>query len=329
MNFLQKTENNKTEPFVSIVTPVYNGEAYLRECIESVLSQSYENWEYVIVNNCSTDRTLEIVEDYAEKDKRIRIVNNSEHYPVLKNLNHAFRQISTESKYCKVIHADDWMFAECITKMVDIAVRYPSTGIIAAYRLDGNKVGMSGLPYPSHHNDGKEIATSFLLGETSYFGAPSNLLLRTDMIRKRENFYDPEYLQSDLAACLDILQETDFGFVHQVLTFTRRHEESVTETQAKKYSAQMFGYLKMMQDYGPVFLNSQEFKRRMTKTLDNFYIQFVRDIYDYGYRLPYKKHTDELESLGLQVEHGRLLKYFLRELILKGFNLLGFELTRR
>ena len=47
-----------TQPLVSVVTPVYNGQAYLAECIESVLAQSYSNWQYTVVNNCSTDATL-------------------------------------------------------------------------------------------------------------------------------------------------------------------------------------------------------------------------------------------------------------------------------
>src|SRR4030095_4995561 len=63
-------------PLVSVVTPVYNGERYLAECIESVLAQTYQNWEYIIVNNCSTDRTREIGESYGRKDERIRIHNN-------------------------------------------------------------------------------------------------------------------------------------------------------------------------------------------------------------------------------------------------------------
>ena len=55
-------------PLVSIVTPVYNGEAYLEECIESVLAQTYTHWEYIIVNNCSTDNTLDIARRYESKD---------------------------------------------------------------------------------------------------------------------------------------------------------------------------------------------------------------------------------------------------------------------
>ena len=51
---------SRQEPFVSVLTPVYNGEDFLAECIESVLSQTHGNFEYIIVNNRSTDRSLEI-----------------------------------------------------------------------------------------------------------------------------------------------------------------------------------------------------------------------------------------------------------------------------
>src|SRR4051812_16288926 len=104
-------------PLVSIVTPVYNGEEHLRECIESVLSQSYINWDYTIVNNCSTDRTLEIAQEYAARNSRIRVRNNETFVGVMESHNRALRQISPESKYCKVVGADDWIFPHCIEKM--------------------------------------------------------------------------------------------------------------------------------------------------------------------------------------------------------------------
>ena len=61
---------------VSVVTPVYNGAAYLGECIDSVLAQTHANWEYAIVDNCSTDETAEIARRYAAQDSRIRLVAN-------------------------------------------------------------------------------------------------------------------------------------------------------------------------------------------------------------------------------------------------------------
>ena len=110
--------NPQVQPLVSVLTPVYNGERYLVECIESVLAQTYQNWEYIIVNNCSTDRTLEIAEKFAAQDKRIRIHNNETFVGCDANGNIAFRQISLDSKYCKVVHADDWLYPECIMRMV-------------------------------------------------------------------------------------------------------------------------------------------------------------------------------------------------------------------
>src|ERR1700730_13443117 len=95
-------EAMNSEPFVSVLTPVYNGEAFLGECIESVLAQSYQNWEYQIVNNCSTDRTLEIAQSYAQKDQRIRVSTNRSFVSAIENHNTAFRLVSAQSRYCKV-----------------------------------------------------------------------------------------------------------------------------------------------------------------------------------------------------------------------------------
>src|SRR5512132_1578633 len=111
---------------VSVVTPAYNEERYLRECIESVLAQTYTHWDYTIVNNCSTDRTLEIAQEYAARDPRIRIHNNETFVPVIANHNIAFRNISPQSKYCKVVGADDWLYPECLEKMVGLAERHPN-----------------------------------------------------------------------------------------------------------------------------------------------------------------------------------------------------------
>src|ERR671926_420562 len=95
----------QTQPLVRVVTPVYNGERYLAEAIESVLSQTYQHWEYIIVNNRSTDRSLEIARRYVQQDTRIRLHTNPEFLGMLQNGNNALRQISPESKYGKVLHA--------------------------------------------------------------------------------------------------------------------------------------------------------------------------------------------------------------------------------
>lgn len=60
---------------VSIIMPLYNSERYLEETLESVLNQTYKNWELIIVNDCSTDSSVEIVEKYIETEKKIKLFN--------------------------------------------------------------------------------------------------------------------------------------------------------------------------------------------------------------------------------------------------------------
>ena len=63
-------------PLVSVITPVYNREKYLVECIESVLNQTYKNFEFIIIDDKSSDNTLQIIKNYALNDPRIRVLEN-------------------------------------------------------------------------------------------------------------------------------------------------------------------------------------------------------------------------------------------------------------
>lgn len=81
---------------VSIVLPTFNGEKYIRESIESVLNQSYKNWELIIVNDCSTDNTAKIVEEYIKLDSRIKLITNSQNEKLPKSLNIGFENANGE-----------------------------------------------------------------------------------------------------------------------------------------------------------------------------------------------------------------------------------------
>lgn len=320
--------NNQQEPFVSVLTPVYNGEEFLRECIESVLNQNYNNWEYVLVNNQSTDRTLEIIKEYTNEDSRIKIHNNKEFLPQMENLNHAFRQISPESKYCKVVHADDLLFPNCLAKMVEVAEENPSVGIVSAYRLEGNHVDLDGFSYDTNFKPGKEVARKYLMQGTSKFGSPTSLLIRSDLIRRREKVYDESYLAADTGACLDILQESDFGFVHQVLTYTRLHEDSVTSNDAQITHARIHGLIKFQMEYGPYFLNEEEYQRSLSKRLNLFYILLARNLFKEKSIKAFKRQTKILDELGLDFEWGTFLKNFARETILQVIRRTGFDIKK-
>ncbi len=75
------TENS----MISVCTPVYNGEKFLEECVNGVLAQRYDNFEYIIVDNASSDRTPEIIERYRSQDSRIKVIRNPSTVPVIDN----------------------------------------------------------------------------------------------------------------------------------------------------------------------------------------------------------------------------------------------------
>lgn len=306
--------NLKSQPLVSVVTPVYNAEKYLTECIESVLAQTYENWEYVIVNNCSTDHSLEIAQHYAEQDARIRIHNNDEFLNQMQNWNHALRQISPESKYCKVLHADDWLFPECVDQMAEVAEANPSVGIVGTYRLDEDRVNLDGLPYPSTVLPGREICRLYLIDGLFVFGSPTSLLIRSDIIRNHEAFYNESVIHADTEVCFDVLQDYDFGFVHQVLTFTRRHNESVTSL-THRFATRRLAILTIFLRYGPVYLSEEEHEKCLEQVLEDYYKFLARSVLELKKREFWKYHGNELKRLGCPLSTTRLIKSLFLEIL--------------
>lgn len=308
------TTINRQEPLVSIFTPAYDAELYIRECIESVLEQTYTNWEYLIVNNCSTDNTLEIAKKYAKMDKRIIIHNNKDFLSQMKNCNHGLRQINPNSKYCKIIHADDWLYPECIEKMVSIAEKNPKIGIVSSYRLDEKTVNLCGLPPRKNIFSGKEICRRHLLGEFYLFGSPSSLLIRTDIIEKQDPFYDETNVHADVDACFRILSDWDFGFVHQVLSYTRRHNESSTSI-AKKIYTEDIHILKYFKKYGHQYLNTYEFNKTEKIFLKNYYYFLSKRICEFKKLTFWKYHQEELRKMGVSINWLKLSFFILVQLL--------------
>jgi glycosyltransferase involved in cell wall biosynthesis len=302
-----------------VVTPVYNGAKYLAECIESVLAQTYSNWEYLIVNNCSTDESLEIAQKYASRDPRIRVSSNSQFLGRIENENNALRQIATDSKYCKVVHADDWIFPECLARMVDVAEQNPTVAMVSAYRLEDERVSLDGLPFPSVKTSGAEICRRTLLGQIYVFGAPTSLLHRADIVRSQQSFYDASNDHGDLEACYRYLRHADFGFVHQVLTFTRRHNEAATGF-SKRINTFVLGNLYCLMKYGPVYLTHDEYARAMRITMRGYY-EFLASsaVRNKGNEF-WEYHKKGLDKLGMRIDRFRIARVLARRVVRHALN---------
>jgi len=295
------------QPLVSVVTPVYNEEGHLTECIESVLAQTYHNWDYTIIDNCSTDGSLDVARRYAAKDKRIRVHKNHTFLPVISNHNAALRQISPDSKYCKVVLGDDWIFPDCLERMVAVAEEHPSVGLVAAYVLEGQRVALTGLPYPSPVVSGREICRRHLLEGLYVFGSANAVLYRAELVRGRDPFYNAANIHADNEVCFALLRTCNFGFVHQVLTFTRVRPGSLN-TVSRDLHTYFASMLQLLITHAPAYLTREECDACLTRHLSEYYrflgksLMLRRDTHFWDY------HKSALIRAGVGFSRARLAK---------------------
>ena len=122
---------DKNTPLISVVMPVHNGEKFLGEAIESVLNQTFSNFEFIIVNDGSTDRTGDIIEKCAQKDQRIICLNNENKLGQSTTRNKAIRQaIGT---YVALADADDVSLSSRFMEQVEYMKNHPKIDVLGAY----------------------------------------------------------------------------------------------------------------------------------------------------------------------------------------------------
>jgi glycosyltransferase involved in cell wall biosynthesis len=295
------------DPFVSIVTPVYNGEPYFAECIESVLAQDYTNWEYIIVNNCSTDRTLELAKESAARDFRIRVVTNKVFVNSVENHNNAFRAISDRSVYCKVVHADDRLMPFALGKMVRLAAQHPNVGIVGSYQQSNDEIKWKGLPEDVTVLSGREACRMHLLHGVYVFGTPTTLLYRSDLIRRTTSFFPHSEPHVDTSACHASLRDCDFGFVHEVLSHERVHEGQAS-SRVRKLEAIYPALVEMLNQYGPLYLTEDELVKRREEVLAWYYEMLGRAaLTKMARREFWQFHKRKLAEFGYTLNQRRVL----------------------
>lgn len=251
--------DRKRKPRVYIVTPVFNTAEFLSECIESVLAQTFTEFEYLIVDNASTDDSLAIARSYQQKDERIRVVASTDHLPQMPNYNRALRQIDTTFDYCKVVQADDVIYDNCLDEMVSLAETDSRISIVGAYTILENRVFLDGLDFRERNLDGKDVCRRYFFGGNYIFGSPTTCLYRMDQVSRMEKFYAENSPFADADAAFRILRDERFGFVHQVLSVARIYPESITVGWSG-YGSDVTTQRVMVEKYGPKILSDKEYR---------------------------------------------------------------------
>jgi len=206
--------------------------------------------------------------------------------------------------------------------MVELAEANPNVGIVASYRVNGPKgVHEGGLSYPCSVISGREVCRNTLRRQYFIFGSASTRFIRSELIRKREDYYNKTYLHADTAECFEQLQNSDFGFVHKILSYTRRHSDAQTATFSHRYATERPERLSWLKEYGPVYFDRDELEELFDKEERGYY-QFLaqqilrrrgKDFFDY--------HRKRLKQHGLHLLQKKLFYFLIKRLIAHPFDI--------
>ena len=209
---------------------------------------------------------------------------------MIANWNRALLMIPSAAKYCKVVHADDALLPHCLERMVEVAERHPSVAIVSSYALWGDEIRHREVPYPTEVVDGRQICRATLLGHSYVFGSPSSLLLRATDVRSRPSFYSEDNFHADTEACFDLLGTADLGFVHEILTRTRLHEEAMTPFGAR-IGTSHYGWIAMHLKFGRQYLENREYYARLAYRIRRYGVFLIKAAVKLKFRDPrFREH---------------------------------------
>ena len=140
----------ESSPLVSVIMSVYNGEKYLSKAIESILNQSYRNFEFIIVDDASTDSSLEIINEYLKIDNRIIILSNNVNIGLGSSLNKAIQFSSGE--FIARMDSDDISIPDRLEKQINYLLEHKNIHILGGDQIiiDERGVVISSLIYPKN-----------------------------------------------------------------------------------------------------------------------------------------------------------------------------------
>lgn len=303
--------SDHTRPLVSVVVPFYNTAEFLEECVVSVLDQEYQELELILSDNRSDDGSSRIARRLAESDSRARYVRHDEFLAQVPNYNRALAEISPRSRYTKIVQADDWIYPECLRRMVEVAERHPEVGLVSSLCLKGSRVKNSGLPPDREVFGGREVCRRQLLEGAFYLGSPTSVLYRSEIVRRRRPFFTPGRLHEDTEAGYEILREWDLGFVHQVLSYLRVREGSIQATRAE-LDPHLLDKLVVIHRYGSDFLTVGELEATRAKYSGRYYGFLGKALLRRRKREFWEYHRRGLATIGERIRWSRVVLGSLR-----------------
>lgn len=213
------------KPKVSVLMPAYNAQDYIGEAIESILNQSFADFEFIIVDDCSTDKTWQIIKDYSKKDKRIKPFKNKKNSGVTLTLNNGLKKCSGE--YIARMDSDDISMSQRLEKQISY--------------MEKNNIDVLGANIIFIDENGKSFGKrkySKNIKKTIKLESPlahPTVVFRKKLIDKFGG-YEPEFNSAeDYDLWLRLwLKGARISILNMFLLKYRQHRDTIKQTKTKK-----------------------------------------------------------------------------------------------
>lgn len=211
-------------PKISVVLPCYNGASMLSDAIESVQNQTFTDWELIIVNDCSTDNSLEIADSYAVRDERIRVFSNETNSKLPSSLNHGFRE--AKGVYWTWTSDDNLLLPNMLEEMNAFLDKNPDIGFVVG---DEEIIDMQGKVMDTH-----------VIPDDVSFRLPLNCIIgacfmyRAEVAKRIGEYREDLFLAEDFEYFLRLNDNCNLAHLPRVLYQYRDNPGSLTANRQKE-----------------------------------------------------------------------------------------------
>ena len=214
-----------SSPKVSVLIPAYNYGHYIGDAIQSALEQTFGDFEIIILDNQSTDNTVEIVSAFMKKDERIKLIVNKTNIGMFKNYNEGL--VRARGEYIKFLNADDTLHPQILEKFVKILDEHTSVSLVTSFRQEfSNSSKIISTNFYGEQNAKEMILLA--LSKLNFIGEPTTVMFRKENLNL--GLFDTSLIFfADLDMWLRQLSVGNLYIVDEVLSYVRKHEAQGTQ----------------------------------------------------------------------------------------------------
>jgi glycosyltransferase involved in cell wall biosynthesis len=217
-------------PKVSIIVPVYKTEKFLAECVDSILGQTFPDFEVILVNDCSPDNSPQMCEEYAKRDARVKVVHNEKNQGLVKTRQVGLKHSSCD--YIQFVDSDDYIELNMTERLYNKAISEDFDIVNCdVVRFDDDKLSPS-LPFDIRGKSKTEIVINMI--EDNFRGYLVNRLIKRHLFN---NVVWPDFaLREDAVTSIQLyLNGEKFGYEHSILYHYRFNENSISSDNKNRY----------------------------------------------------------------------------------------------